>query len=219
MAQQAVGGEPASAIRWRLFVAALPLATGAALVVYILAGWSLPVALAVTATCTATVAIYGWRRLGPLARLWAARRARAGLVAGIAATASYDLVRLALVKFAHFTFWPFDIFGVFGRAILGTGADPIVLRAAGLTYHLANGICFGIAYSLVWGRRGPLTGLVWGLGLETFMVSLYPGWLHIDALLGEFLSVSLLGHITYGVVLGTIARRLLRDRGAWSVRT
>lgn len=211
MAQQTAGAEPTGAVRWRVLVAALPLATGGALVIYILAGRSLPTALLLTVLCTGATALYGWTRLGPLARLWVARRARAGLVAGIAATASYDLVRLALVKFGHFTFWPFDIFGVFGRALVGTAADPFVLRAAGVTYHLANGICFGIAYSLIWGKRGPLFGLIWGLALETFMVSLYPGWLHIDALLGEFLSVSLLGHITYGVVLGTVAQRLLRD--------
>ncbi|MGN6756907.1 MAG: hypothetical protein ACTHMJ_11030 [Thermomicrobiales bacterium] len=205
----ALAAEPGNGVRWRVLLAALPLATGAALTVYILAGWSLPAALAMTIVCAAVVALYGWRRLGPLARIWAARRVRAGVLAGLVATASYDVVRLALVKFGHFTFWPFDIFAVFGRAFLGDGANPIVLRAAGVSYHWANGICFGIAFSLLFGRRGPLAGLLWGLGLETFMVGLYPGWLHIHAIFGEFLSVSLVGHLTYGLVLGTLTRRIL----------
>ena len=193
----------------RYLLAALPLATGAALAVYILAGWSLPAALAVTAACTGAVARYGWWRLGPLSRAWARRRVAAGLVAGLVATAGYDIVRLSLVRFGNFTFWPFDVFAVFGRALLGEGVDPLVLRAVGLSYHLANGTCFGVAYTLVWGRRGPLAGLAWGLALETLMVGLYPGWLPLAGVMGEFLSVSLLGHVTYGLLLGTVARRML----------
>jgi hypothetical protein len=213
MAQRTAEANPPAETGWRVLLAALPLATGAALVVYILAGWSLRVALAVTVVCAALTAAYGWRRLGPLARVWARRRIVAGIVAGIVATAGYDLVRLGLVRFGGFTFWPFDIFAVFGRAFLGPETDPVVLRAAGVAYHFANGIGYGIAYSLVFGRRGPLVGLAWGMGLELFMVALYPGWLHIGALFGEFLSVSLLGHITYGLLLGTITQRLLA-RGA-----
>lgn len=194
----------------RLLLVGAPLATGAALLLYVLAGWSLLAALGVTALVTGATAIYGWRRLGPFARAWARRRVLAGVVAGAVATAGYDAVRLALVRFGGFTFWPFDIFGVFGRALLGDLADPVVLRAAGVGYHLANGICFGVAYALVWGRRGVITGLIWAMGLETLMVGIYPGWLRIDTLLGEFLSVSLVGHLTYGLLLGSVAQRLLR---------
>ncbi len=208
-----LGGGAGGAVRvegsGRYLLAALPLATGAALAVYILAGWSLPAALAVTVACTGAVARYGWWRLGPLSRAWARRRVAAGLVAGLVATAGYDIVRLSLVRFGNFTFWPFDVFAVFGRALLGEGVDPLVLRAVGLGYHLANGTCFGVAYTLVWGRRGPLAGLAWALALETLMVGLYPGWLPLAGVMGEFLSVSLLGHITYGLLLGTVARRLL----------
>lgn len=196
--------------RWRLLLVGLPLATGGALLLYVLAGWSLLAALGVTAMVTAATAVYGWQRLGPFARAWARRRVLAGIVAGVVATIGYDVVRLALVRFGGFTFWPFDIFGVFGRALLGDVADPLLLRAAGVSYHLANGICFGIAYALVWGRRGVWTGLAWAMGLEALMVGIYPGWLKIDTLLGEFLSVSLFGHITYGLLLGSVARRLLR---------
>lgn len=194
----------------RLLLVGAPLATGAALLLNILAGWSLLAALGVTVLITVATAAYGWSRLGPFARAWARRRVLVGVVAGAVATAGYDVVRLALVRFGGFTFWPFDIFGVFGRALLGDLADPAVLRAVGVTYHLTNGICFGIAYTLVWGRRGVVTGLVWAMALEALMVGIYPGWLHIDTLLGEFLSVSLVGHLTYGLLLGSVAQRLLR---------
>ena len=210
LGSEAVGAEGSG----RYLLAGLPLATGAALTVYILASWSLLAALAVTVACTGAVALYGWQRLGPFARAWARRRVLAGLVAGLVATAGYDIVRLSLVHFGNFTFWPFDIFGVFGRALLGEAADPLVLRAAGLGYHLANGTFFGVAYTIVWGRRGPLAGLAWAMVLETFMVGLYPGWLPLSGVMGEFVSVSLLGHLTYGLLLGSVARRLLVERGA-----
>jgi hypothetical protein len=52
-----------------------------------------------------------------------------------------------------------------------------------------------------------LTGVAWAALLEVFMVTLYPGWLGLRAL-EEFLSVSIVGHAVYGVVLGATA-------GAW----
>jgi hypothetical protein len=42
------------------------------------------------------------------------------------------------------------------------------------------------------------------------MVSVYPGWLGMKAL-DEFLSVSITGHVAYGLVLGWLARSLLRS--------
>jgi hypothetical protein len=44
--------------------------------------------------------------------------------------------------------------------------------------------------------------------LELAMVTVYPGWLDVKAL-NELISVSVVGHIVYGVVLGYTARKLV----------
>lgn len=41
------------------------------------------------------------------------------------------------------------------------------------------------------------------------MVSFYPGWLGLEAL-REFFTITVLGHVTYGAVLGFTARSLIR---------
>jgi hypothetical protein len=61
------------------------------------------------------------------------------------------------------------------------------------------------------GTRGWREGILWALGLELAMVAVYPGWLHIGALLEEFVAVSLIGHLAYGSVLGSLSRYWLRS--------
>jgi hypothetical protein len=43
------------------------------------------------------------------------------------------------------------------------------------------------------------------LGLEAATLSLYPGWLHLDAVLMEFTTMSFVGHLFYRGVLGLIS--------------
>jgi hypothetical protein len=42
------------------------------------------------------------------------------------------------------------------------------------------------------------------------MVSLYPAWLGLQAM-EEFVQVTIAGHLAYGIVLGYLARSLLRS--------
>jgi hypothetical protein len=79
----------------------------------------------------------------------------------------------------------------------------------GTAYHATNGICFAIAYSMLAAPRGVLTGIGFALVLEGFMLSFYPGWLHVQAI-REFFSMTILGHVAYGATLGVMARRLAR---------
>jgi hypothetical protein len=58
------------------------------------------------------------------------------------------------------------------------------------------------------GARGARAGVAWGLFLELFQLTLYPGWLDIR-LYREFAMISSLGHVVYGLVLGAGTRRLL----------
>ncbi|WP_155375238.1 DUF6789 family protein [Catellatospora vulcania] len=209
-------------IRPEWTVAAVFLASGAALLVYILSGVSLRwtfLALGLAAAAVATVVI---RRLPDERRAKVLRRMAVGAVAGFAATLAYDAARIALVEFAGLQLRPFEAWRLFGLALAETDQDATWVFWLGVAFHLCNGTAFGVAYTVAFGRRGIWAAIVWALVLETFMVSVYPGWLGLKAL-DEFLSVSITGHLVYGVVLGWLSNRLLgssrwgeddRDTGA-----
>jgi hypothetical protein len=192
------------------WVAALFLASGAALVVYIVSGISLRWTFIGLGLAATTVLVLALRRMPPHRRSFVRRRLAVGAVAGLAATLAYDAVRYGLVEFAGLRIRPFEAWRLFGLALTDTDLPPAVVFAAGTAFHLCNGVAFGIAYTLAFGQRGPVAGIIWALVLETFMVSLYPGWLGLKAL-DEFLSVSVAGHLAYGSVLGYLARSLLRS--------
>jgi hypothetical protein len=71
---------------------------------------------------------------------------------------------------------------------------------------------FAVAYTILFGTAGWWAGILWALGLEALMLSVYPGWLHPQAL-GEFVSVSMLGHLAYGTVVGSLTRWWLLRSG------
>jgi hypothetical protein len=191
------------------WVAALFLASGAALVVYIVSGISLRWTFIGLGLGAAAVVVLALRRMPPRRRAFVRRRIAVGAVAGLAATLAYDAVRYGLVEFAGLQIRPFEAWRLFGLALTDTDLPPAAVFAAGTAFHLCNGVAFGIAYTLAFGQRGPIAGIIWALVLETFMVSLYPGWLGLKAL-DEFISVSVAGHLAYGGVLGYLARSLLR---------
>lgn len=142
--------------------------------------------------------------------------ARAGLAAGIASTVVYDVVRTGLGRLDPSPFDPFGAIRVFGALLVGPGASPASIIAAGVVLHVVNGSCFGLSYAALFGNDGmrsvssaAVTGISWGLFLELFQATLYPAWLRISAL-SEFLLISSLGHVAFGLSLGLLARRFLR---------
>lgn len=194
-----------SRIEW---VAALFLASGGGLLVYIVSGISLRwtcLALGLAAVATGAVAV---RRMALPRRARFTRRVAVGAMAGFVATVAYDVVRITLVELADMQLRPFEAWRLFGLALTGSDQSSTVVFLAGTAFHLCNGIAFGIAYTVAFGTRGPIAGIVWALVLETFMVSVYPGWLGLAAL-DEFLQVTIAGHLVYGGVLGWLARSLL----------
>jgi hypothetical protein len=132
-----------------------------------------------------------------------------GLVAGLLATAAYDLGRLALVWLGRLPLSPFATWGIFGELIAGDGTPSWLRLAVGSTYHVLNGVTFAIGYCLLLGGRGWGWGVLWGLGLEAAMLALYPGWLDLDQVMAEFVTMSFVGHLLYGSVLGVVAQRRL----------
>ncbi len=186
-------------------MAAACLATGVALLVHAVSGVSLLLAVALAVCVAVLLATLVLRKLLSSERAGLAAVIRAGAVAGLAATLAYDVSRFVLIELTGIRFWPFDIFGVFGRALLGAGQTGWWVQALGVGYHLANGVGFALSYALLFGRRGLWAGIAWALCLEALMVSVYPGWLGLAAL-DEFLQVSIFGHLVYGGVLGSLTR-------------
>jgi hypothetical protein len=196
----------------RALLSALFLSTGAALLVYILSGISLLAAVTLVLGGAAIIGATIWRRSSTPDHAELRRAVRAGAFAGLLATVSYDFARCVLVEVAHMAFWPFDIFTIFGQALVGSSRTGLLVTLAGAAYHVTNGVAFAIAYTILAGRRGVWAGIGWALALETVMVTIYPGWLGVKAL-DEFISVSVFGHVVYGSVLGFTARRLLSRDG------
>jgi hypothetical protein len=205
---KSTGNGHARTTRTWLLLAALPLASGAALIVHVLTTISLGVALLGAGIIILGVGTLAWRRLPSVARREIVQRAKAGLMAGFLATIAYDVSRWLIVTVFHDTFAPFHVFPIFGYAIAGKNLSPAVAATIGTIYHYANGVLFAVAYAILFAPRGWWTGILWALGLEALMLTVYPGWLN-PAPFQEFISVSMLGHIAYGAVLGIFSRRLL----------
>jgi hypothetical protein len=192
---------------------ALPLATGAALIVHIVSDRSLAAALALAGALALAATILAVRRLPPAALADAKHRARLGVVAGLAGLAAYDLSRMLLVVGTGLETKPFKALPLFGRGLLGPGASDTAAWVAGGAYHVTNGIGFAVAYCLAVRQPSWRTGIAWGLLLEAVMIAFYPSWLQIEAL-KEFVTMSLFGHVAYGGTLGLVAGRgALAGRG------
>ena len=126
----------------RILFGVLPLATGAAFLAFVLANVSLRLAVALLVVAAIATALFARRRLLPWQRRELARRARGGVLAGVAATAAYDVVRFGLVSLAHMSVTPFAAIGRFGELMIGSHASALARYTAGAIYHVANGVGF-----------------------------------------------------------------------------
>jgi hypothetical protein len=135
-----------------------------------------------------------------------------GVIAGLAATAAYDVTRLLLVQLGRLPLSPFATWSIFGQLIAGGGSPHWVTYAVGSAYHVLNGTAFAIGYCFLFGGRSWRWGIAWGLGLEAAMLAIYPGWLDLDTVLVEFTTMSFVGHLAYGGVLGLVSQRRLSPR-------
>jgi len=188
------------------------LASGAALVTHIVGGVSLRAALATAILIVILGVAAVLRRARPIERRRFVRAAAIGAAAGLLATVAYDASRTVLAYFDPSPYNPFEAIRVFGVLLAGPMAAPVLRYAAGVSFHLINGTGFGIAFGLLLGHRGLFAGIAWGLGLELFQLTLYPGWLDIRAY-QEFVRISAAGHLVYGGVLGSSCRRWLGAAG------
>ncbi|MGH8936242.1 MAG: hypothetical protein ACRDXD_08285 [Acidimicrobiia bacterium] len=181
---------------------------GAALVIHILSGVSLRMGLAVAAATVAAVGRSVWQRASSAQRGHLKLALEVGVISGLIATGVYDLTRTLLSQLDTSPYDPFEAVRMFGVVLAGPSASPALGYAVGTGFHLLNGVAFGTAFCLLFGRRGLVAGIGWGLFLELFQITLYPGWLDIRAY-REFAQISALSHVAYGATLGLTSRSLL----------
>lgn len=190
----------------RLAAPSVFFASGAALVVHILTDATLPVVFAGFLVGGGVLLL---RTIGdPVARARTLPLLRVGLIAGLVSTVVYDVARYALKAAFGLHVSPFKALPYFGEALVGATAGSGASWAAGFAFHVTNGVCFGIGYTVLAGRRPVRWAVGFGLALEACMLALYPSWLQIEAM-KEFTQLSLLGHVAYGLALGATTNRLL----------
>ncbi len=192
------------------------LANGAALLLHILGRMPLPALLAVTWSITILALATMGALSDPSTRATLRRFVGVGLAAGIVATLAYDVSKAFLSQIDPSPYNPFEATRVFGAILIGSDAPPALVTVVGWAFHVTNGCTFAIAFSCLFARhgrismrRGVLTGMGWGLFLETFQLALYPGWLNIR-FLDEFRQISFLSHLVFGATIGILVPAGLR---------
>lgn len=203
----------------QLILAIAAMASGIALVVAVVAKTSLALTLVCLGTFAGFTFTLKWLRIKPEERAVIKAKIVTGIAAGFIATLAYDLSRLLLVTVGGLKFWPFETFVLFGKLIIGESVSRTVAYAVGTAYHFMNGMMFAVAYNFLFGGRNWKFGVLWALGLEAAMFTLYPGWLNLKAVMKEFTIVSLSGHVVYGTVLGILSQRWLTARRFDYIRT
>lgn len=179
-----------------------------------------PLALGASSIATLLVYFLGWVEMGasvrivllPAAAVFAAlvawtlatgrrelaARMLAGLWAGAFATAAYDLVRVPL---AMSGIPVFKAISYFGTVILGQQRPDLASELAGWSYHLSNGIGFGLMYAVLVVRPRWWTAALWGLFLEAAMLATPYAEIFGYRYTQGFLAITLGSHVVYGLAL------------------
>ena len=135
------------------------------------------------------------------------QRVVAGLWAGVLATLLYDLVRVPVVMAGTPVF---KAISYFGTVMLNQPSPSVATEIAGWTYHLSNGIGFGLMYALLVPRPSWWTALIWGLLLEGLMLLTPYAEVFGYRISKQFLAITIGAHIVYGLTLWGALKYWLR---------
>ena len=133
-----------------------------------------------------------------------------GAWGGLAATLAYDAIRLILWQGGVFSYNPFLSHPIFGMLITGQPVEATLSIIVGWAYHFWNGFGFGIMYTLIAGNAKWWYALIWALILEVGWLAALPSALNFQ-LNNELIAISLIGHGAYGVALGLLSERFIRE--------
>ena len=156
----------------------------------------------------ALVAIAGWS-------VWVDHRGlrdmlAVGAIAGLVGTLGYDLFRVPFVFGGGFlVLSPIESYGVLAS---GSDSSSAWTDFVGWTYHVSNGIGFGIAYAALAWRRHWAWGIAFALALETGTVlTPFADAYQLD---GKWFIIGLAyaAHVPYGLALGFFCQRPERTR-------
>ena len=129
---------------------------------------------------------------------------------GFIATIVYDVIRPVLRAAFGFTFDPYRAIWIFGELITGLPRTETLSAIAGWSYHFWNGIGFGMTFGLLFPRGGMLPGWIWAMILQGAMMAAYPAFLNARLADPGFLTLGMVGHSLWGLVLGHGMRRSSR---------
>ena len=132
----------------------------------------------------------------------------AGVLGGLLGTAGYDLFRIPFVLDGRRLFAPIESYGVL---LTDARSSSNLTDLAGWSYHVVNGVGFGIAYAAVMVGRRWWWGIGWGLALET--ATLVTPFADAYALRGNWdvIAIAYAAHVPYGAAVGWAAQ----DAGRW----
>src|SRR3989475_2249408 len=192
-----------------------------------------PAALGASSVATLLLYFYGVAELGHSVRVlllpstvalvvltvWARRTGRqelydrimGGLWAGLFASLAYDIAR---VPIAHAGIPVFRAISYFGTVFLGQPKPTLASEIIGWTYHLSNGVGFGLMYATLFSRPRWWTAVGWGVFLELSM--LYTPYAEVFGYqrTSTFFAITMGAHVCYGLGLWAGLRAWL-TRGAF----
>ena len=125
-------------------------------------------------------------------------RVVAGLWAGSLATLFYDLVRVPISASGAPIF---KAISYFGTLLLDQTRPTFGSELAGWSYHLSNGIGFGLMYAVLVARPRLWSAVVWGVTLEVTMLLTPYAEVFGYRLSPQFVAISLGAHVVYGGAL------------------
>jgi len=137
-------------------------------------------------------------------------RLAVGVWAGLVSTFAYDGIRYVFWQTNIFSFNPFISHPIFGTLISGLPETTTAAILIGWAYHFWNGIGFGIMYTLVAGPAHWRYAILWALFLEVGWLTALPSVLEFR-LNTELVALSLIGHGAYGIGLGLLSQRFIRE--------
>ena len=144
-------------------------------------------------------------------------RVLVGAAAGLLATSGLEIVRSISFHFGGMPGSLPELLGVLLTGRIMEGPDGLS-DLAGYAYHYWNGLCFGVIYCVLLGRRLPLWGVIYGVVIGViFLASQAVSAMGIGFMGREMPSMPMtviLAHLVFGTILGVLARRWLwKDQG------
>ena len=135
----------------------------------------------------------------------------AGVLAGIAATVSYDLARIPFLAVGYRLFAPVSTYGIL--ITNGTTSSPLT-ETIGWAYNFMNGIGFAVAYAMFGLGRKWWWAIPFALALET--MTIVTPYADMYGLRGkvDVIAIAYGAHLFYGAILGVVVQRAASWRSA-----